>query len=87
MQFVQQTHNQLKISLIPLEAWSIGIFLFIMGFGIFSTPQQYVIACGLLLIFLLDETVVCHFDKTTGQAFLKRWNILGYRHIRSQSAI
>ncbi|MGI0489881.1 hypothetical protein ACN4EK_31075 [Pantanalinema rosaneae CENA516] len=82
MKFVQQTHNRLTINLIPLEAWSVGIFLLILGFGIFSTPQQYAIAYGLLLISVLGETAICHFDKTTGQVSLKRWSLWGYKHIR-----
>lgn len=82
MKFVQQTHNRLTINLIPLEAWSVGIFLLILGFGIFSTPQQYAIAYGLLLISVLGETVICRFDKITGQVHLKRWSLLGYKHIR-----
>lgn len=83
MKFVQQTHDQLTLQLLPVFIWGTGLVLLILAAILKPfVAKLFLIGFGLLLIFVLGETAICRFNKTTGQVLLKRWNLLGSKRVR-----
>ncbi|MBL1176029.1 cytochrome b-245 chaperone 1/Eros family protein [Pantanalinema sp. GBBB05] len=83
MKLVQQTHDQLTVTLVPLLFWGIGIVLLLLAAGLQSfVAKLFLLGFSVLILFGLGETATCRFNKATGQVLLKRWNLLGSKRVR-----